>query len=343
MVTIKDIAAAAGVSIATVSNVLNGKGSVSKQTEQHIRDLVKELNYTPNLQARSLKNGKNRTIGIIVEDITVFNAPAIIDGIASYCDSHNYHYILSNMRLYMSYGNNVISNDQYRIIVESAASTLLARQVDGIIYMGIHYHPVNLDFLELNVPLVYAYCYDPNLSYPSVVYDDENASYMATKLICEKGHTSIGVIAGLEQSVHAKKRLTGFQACLFDQKIPYNPSLVLFGDWEYESGYQAAERLIKENITALLCQNDIMAIGAIDCLQDHNIEVGKEIAVMGFDNREISSVVRPHLSTIALPLHEIGTECASIMIKLIEGESYQGENLISLPCHIIERDSTERI
>ena len=143
MATIRSIAEHANVSIATVSKVLNGKSGVREETRQMILNVAHELNYRPNLNARSLKSGRAQTIGIIAEDLTVFNTPKIIDGVAVACDEANYHYILANLRMFQRCGHHQAEEKVYTEMVRDAVNVLLARQVDGIIYIGSHSHVIS--------------------------------------------------------------------------------------------------------------------------------------------------------------------------------------------------------
>lgn len=142
MATIREISDRAGVSIATVSKVLNNKSGVKQETADRILQIADQLNYRPNLNARSLKLGDARTIGIITEDLTVFNTPEIVDGVASVCETLNYHYILSNLRFNKRYHDNPWDYPESNLLVRSAVNDLLSKQVAGIIYIGCHSHLV---------------------------------------------------------------------------------------------------------------------------------------------------------------------------------------------------------
>lgn len=142
MATIREISEKTGVSIATVSKVLNGKSGVNEKTRKKILSAAKDLNYRPNLNARNLKKGHSRTIGIITEDLTVFNSPEIVDGIAQTLEESDYHYILGNLRFYKRYGNGPRDLKESISLVHSAVEDMLTKQVDGIIYIGCHSHVV---------------------------------------------------------------------------------------------------------------------------------------------------------------------------------------------------------
>ncbi|NLM12870.1 MAG: LacI family transcriptional regulator [Epulopiscium sp.] len=343
MANLKDIAQIAGVSIATVSKALNGLGGVSQETTEQILSIARDLNYRPNLYARNLKRRKSRTIGIITEDITVFNAPPIIDGIGAYCEKQGYHYLLENLRLNNLGIDPALDITSHNNIVNEAVDFMMSMQVDGLIYLGCHSHKVlHLPSIQ-DTQFVCTYCSCTDPSVPSILYDDKKAGYDAAKFLIGQGHTLIGVIAGPPTSNHSINRLTGYQEALFDSGIPYNPKLTLHGDWNRDSGYELAGQLIQAGVTAIFSQNDIMAMGVIDYCRQHNIEIGRDLALIGFDNREICTVSRPTLSTIDIPLFDIGYTSASILIDKIEGKSSDLTGEILLECSIVERESTKYI
>lgn len=341
MANMKDVADRANVSIATVSKVLNGVGNISPETAHLVNSIAKELNYRPNLYARNLKKGQSRTIGIISEDITVFNTPPIIDGIGACCEEQNYHYLLENLRLDKLHIDPIIHEEKYNRLTNEAIDLMLSMQVDGIIYLSCHSHKVLAHPLNQAIPFVCAYCTSPTLSIPSILYDDRKAAYEATCLLIQEGHTKIGCVTGYPDSIHMKNRLTGYQEALFENSIPYNPHLTVQGDWDRDSGYDSTEKLIKQNVTAIFCHNDLMCMGIMDYCAKQGIEIGKDLALIGFDNRDISTVCRPALSTVELPLFDIGHTATKVLIDKIEGTKNQVIGEIYLGCQIIERESTK--
>ncbi|MFA5675060.1 MAG: LacI family DNA-binding transcriptional regulator [Christensenellales bacterium] len=340
MATIREISKKANVSIATVSKVLNGKKGVSQATIDNVLSIAKELDYRPNLTARTLKKGQSRTLGVITEDLTVFNTPDIVDGIDAYCESHGYHYILGNLRFYKRYGNRPKDTDECAELALSLVDTMLSKQVDGIIYIGCHSHPVVPLSTISSTSFVCAYCYSTDPGISSVMYDDQKASFEATQLLIRKGYKKIGVIAGEPDSMHTANRLLGYQEALFTGNIPYNPHLTVYGNWERDQGYTLAKRLIDTGVTAIFAQNDLMAMGVIDYCSEHGIQVGKELGLIGFDNREISTVSRPALSTVSLPLFEIGQNATHLMLDILEGKHVTYGQKLMLACTVIEREST---
>jgi len=340
MATIKEIAKRANVSVATVSKALNGKGGASPETIEMILSIAREMNYRPNILAKNLVSRQTRTLGVITEDLTVFNTPEIVDGIDEYCEKHDYHYILGNLRINKRFGRDFAGNEDYHRLVDDMIDTMLSKQVEGIIYIGCHSHEISyLPSSHSGIPFVCAYCYSQDASISSVVYDDKKAAYDAVSLLIAKGHHDIGMICGHSASTHTANRLLGYQEALYDHGIPYNPHLVHHGNWERDSGYDICPRILKENATAIFTHNDLMATGVLDYCTEHGIAVGADLSLIGFDNREISMVCRPPLSTVALPLHEIGDTVTRMVIDCIENGKSAVPKQMKIECRVIERQS----
>jgi LacI family transcriptional regulator len=339
MVRLKDIAEKAGVSTATVSYVLNNKGNVSEETRKKILKILDELEYKPNQIAKSLKTRKTSTVGVIVEDITVFNAPEIIDGINECAEEHGFSILLTNLRLYKRIGNNFSNVDKCKHLITNAVDSLLSKQVDGIIYIGVHTRNVTGLISEIDKPLVYTYCFAD--SGYSVNYDDEFASFEATNYLIEMGHRKIALISGLIDSIPAHERFNGYHKALMKHQLILNPSYVKTGDWSYESGYKMAKDLLqqKEPPTAILAMNDLMAGGVLEACRELGIQVPQDLSVIGFDNRECSLYYTPKLTTMDLPLRKMGAKSMEKILRLLNGESETIEMNTKLRCRLIVRES----
>jgi DNA-binding LacI/PurR family transcriptional regulator len=187
---------------------------------------------------------------------------------------------------------------------------------------------------------VCAYCFSEDPDIPAVIYDDKGAAYKVAELLLSAGHRKIGIIAGNKDSCHTTSRLLGFQEALFDRGIPYTPRLIHYGEWERDHGFEVAPLLIAEGVTAIFAHNDLIAMGVYDYCNQNGIEIGKDLALIGFDNREVASVCRPALSTVSLPLFDIGHIAADVMFGIIENAARPDSHEILLGCDIVERDST---
>ena len=342
MVTIKEIARLTKVSIATVSNVLNGKsGAASEAKAREIIAVARDLHYLPNALARSLQQQKTNTIGIITEDLTVFNAPEIVDGIDSCCEENGYEIIIENMRLFKRYNNDFTDTPAHHVLLDSVLQSMLAKQVEGIIYIGYHCREIAFLPTRMQVPFVYAYCYPKEAIYPSVLYDDEKAARDVALLLLARGHRRIGVICGPASSYHTQARLRGYKLALAEQGIAAEPGLIAYGDWERPSGYRLAAFLLDRHVTAIFSFNDVMASGVYECASERGLKIGRDISLFGFDNRDISLGYIPALSTVEPPLNEIGRRAAEIVLRQIKS-SRTGKKRIYLPCTILERSSVAR-
>lgn len=346
MITLKEIAKMCDVSITTVSNALNGKPKVSEETRQKVLDVVEKTGYQPNYFAQGIRKQKNRIIGIIVEDLDLFSTPPIVEAIMAYCDDNDYRTILVNMRLYDRWKDTWYSDEKKtQSVFEPTMRELLSIKVDGIMYVAGHCRYINYFKDDFQTPTIIVYALSTSPRIPSVVFDDEKGSYDITKYLVSKGHRRIGVIAGTADNLHTQKRSLGYQKALFEEQVLYNPDWIKYGDWMRESGYIQAAELVKENVTAIFCMNDLMAAGAYDYLYENNIIVGQDISIAGYDNNEISAYLRPQLTTSDIPLKKIGRTAAEYFIKLLDNEldSKDNKEIIKLPCDMVIRDSVNNI
>ncbi len=344
MVTIKDVARLANVSTATVSYALNNPSKISKETRERVLKVVKETNYEVNRIAKSLKIKETNTIGIITEDITVFSTPEIIDGIDAYAEENDYHIILENVRLYKKIGNNYQDTSKVAGIISELVGILLSRQVEGIIYVGAHCRDVSGIIGSLPIPIVYVYCYTNEESSFSVNYDDELAAYELINYLLNMGHKELGMITGLTDSMQSQMRLEGCKRAFSEHKVAFNSKYIRAGNWEREGGYQAAKELLSlsQAPTAIFAFNDLMAGGVIDAANEMGLNIPGDISLTGFDNRECSYSYTPQLTTMSLPLSEMGRRSAELLLGLIKKEEEikdKNQNL-KLKCDLVEREST---
>ncbi len=341
MSTIKEIAKACNVSVATVSNILNGKPGASANTKKLVETAIKELDYTPNYVAKHLKMKNTRSIGVIAEDMTIFSIPDIIDGITKHCEEVDYQILLTNLRLYKKYEDRYYNRDDYYERVRLEIRKLMSKQVDGIIYVAAHERVIQCIPDNLTIPAVMAYGYTKSAKVPSVVVDEVHGSYQMVQYLIDNGHQRIGLITGKKDSLHAQERLKGYQKALFDNQLLYNPELVQEGDWTRYTGYSNTDELLSKNVTAIFCMNDIMAGGVYDRLEELGLAVGKDISIVGYDNREVSSYYKPPLTTVNLPLHNIGYRASELMIQMLIGNHLleDKEIIYQIECEALIRKS----
>lgn len=343
MATIKEIAKACHVSVATVSNILNKKPGASEATRELVLKTAKEMDYMPNYVAKNLKTKNTRSIGVIAEDMTIFSIPDIIDGITEYCEEVDYQILLTNLRLCKKYQDVYYGREDYFERVKQEIKKLMAKQVEGIIYVTAHERVMHCIPDDLPIPAVMAYGYTESKKVPSIVVDDEHGAYEVVCHLIRHGHRRIGVVMGKKDSLHAQARLVGYQKALRDNGIVYDPELVAQGDWTRESGYRMADELLAHDVTAVFCMNDLMAGGLYDRLDELGKKIPEELSVVGYDDRELSSYYKPPLTTIRLPLHDIGYRAAEVMIALLEKRivPQEEEVIYQMPCEMLIRKSVQ--
>lgn len=344
MATIKEIAKLCNVSVATVSNILNHKPGASEETRKMVMEKVRELNYSPNTVARNLRTQNTRSIGVIVEDMTIFSIPDIVDGLTEHFEEANYQILLINLRLFKKYVDSYYFKDDYFGLVKEEIWKLIAKQVDGIVYVTAHERLLQCIPEDLPVPAVMAYGYTGNSKIPSVVVNDEDGAYRITRYLVEQGHRKIGVITGKKNSPHTQERLLGYQRALYESGILYNPDLICYGDWKRPCGYEAVDGFLEKGVTAVFCMNDLMAGGVYDRLEELNLEPGKDLSVVGYDNREVSEYYKPPLTTVMLPLHDIGYEAGGIVLKMLKHQLEEvPDQIYPVKCKPVIRKSVKKI
>jgi len=339
MITLKELAAKCEVSIATVSNILNGKSNVSEQTKQRVLKVIKETGYKPNYMARTLRAHKTNTVGLIIDDIGAFSSPDLIEGVLDYLEAKGYKTIIETLRLYSKW-NNKPDSPEYARAVRDSVEEMLSIKVDGILFIAAHAHDIEYFSDEIGVPIVIAYAYETDDKIPAIKIDDFESSYIMTKHLIEKGHKKIAIIGGAANDKHEKDRLEGFEKAMNEASLTVDNKLVEPGFWSREGGKEACERLFKKStdFTCIFCFNDLMAAGVYDYLYEKGMQPGKDYAVAGFDNREMSDYLTPQLTTMEIPLEEIGRESAVVLLKKINGAKID-TNDIKIPCRLIERAS----
>ena len=345
MVTIRDLAKECNVSVATVSYIMNGKGKASPETTKRILEKAKEIGYVPNSAARQLKTKKTRSIGVLVEDMTIFSIPDVVDGITNCCDKMNYQIELINLRLFKNYNDTYYYKDFFYDRIREESMKFEKRQMGGIIYVSAHERVLPCFSFDAGIPVVMAYGYSEDDRIPSVVVDDVNGSYEIVSYLISMGHKKIGVITGKPDSMHAQARLLGCQKAMYDNHIAFYPQYVLNGDWTRSAGYELSEKLLGEGVTAIYCMNDRMAGGVYDRAYENGLIVGKDISLVGYDGIELATYYKPPLTTIGLPLHNIGYEASRIMIEMIENDGvYEGKDpVIPISCEFISGKSVARV
>lgn len=344
MITLKQIAEKCNVSIATVSNILNGKSNVSEDTKERILKVIKETGYKPNSMARRLRATKTMSIGILIDDLTEFSSPQIIDGIMSFLEEHGYKAVLEDLRFYSKWGSNWYQNNEYKTAVDAAIQEFLAIKVDGIIYVAGHDRNIDCIPQNLPIPFVISYAFTNQNNISSVEIDDIQSSYTMVNHLIKNGHKKIAIIAGAEDNIHTQRRLQGLKKALEEHNLKLDEAILFYGNWKKEAGYEYCRKLIneKKDFSAVFCFNDLMAAGVYDYINKSQAISFNDIAIVGFDNRTISQFLIPSLTTMEIPLYEIGRKSADILLKQIKTSTNEKQEYF-IACNLIERESVKKI
>ena len=339
MATMKEIADLAGVSTATVSHVVNGTKKLSPETTERVLMAIQQANYTPNTLAKSLRSGQTHTVGVLVEDIRGLPVPEIVSGISETLSKGGYRTLMFDLHLFEKLYNQYEQIVAYRDRINSGLSVLLQACVDGIIYVGMHDRHLDQLFDPLDRPMVFAYSHGTQQD-TFVTYANHDSALALTEYLIRRGHRRIGVIAGHPHSYPTVMRLKGFRKAMENAGLECPEEYILYGDWEYDSGCRCAKALLEcsERPSAIFAMNDLMAAGCIHALKEAGLSVPGDMAVVGFDNREIARYLQPPLTTVALPTTEIGVRAARHMLSLIQNPETPPQREI-IPCSIIERES----
>jgi len=335
----KEVAGLAGVSTATVSHVVNGTKKISSETTERVLMAIAQLNYTPNTLAKSLRSGQTHTIGVLVEDIRGLPVPEIVSGISETLAKSGYRTILHDLHLLEKLYNQYEQIGAYRQRINNGLSLLQSSNVDGIIYVGMHDRHLDYLFDPMETPLVLAYSHGTKQD-TYVTYSNQDSAADLTRYLLKKGHKHIAVIAGHPHSYPTARRMHGIQMAMQQAGMVLPEEYIRYGNWEYESGVEQTRLLLElsNRPTAILAMNDLMAAGCMHVLNEAGLRIPEDMAVAGFDNREIASYLQPPLTTIALPTAKIGERAALHIMELVNNPSAQPMQDI-IHCSIVERQS----
>ncbi len=329
-VTIYDVAREAGVSMATVSRVVNGNPNVKPATRKKVLETIKRLGYRPNAVARGLASKRTTTVGVIIPDISSLFYAELARGIEDIATMYKYNIILSN-------------SDQKQEKEIDLIDAMLEKQVDGLLFMSNHITEEHMHAFQTSpVPVILSSTSDPNNELPSVNINNKQAAYDATRLLTDKGHQRIAFISGpKEDPLAGQDRLNGYKEALQDAGLAWDEQLVEYGDYRYDSGLEAAQTLIgrSDRPTAILAMNDEMAIGAIHACQDEGLAIPDDVEIIGFDNTRLASMVRPRLTSVVQPMYDIGAVSMRLLTKYMNNEKVEDHKVV-LPHRIEEREST---
>jgi len=330
-VTIYDVAREAGVSMATVSRVVNGNPNVKPMTRKKVLGAIERLGYRPNAVARGLASKKTTTVGVIIPDISSLFFSELARGIEDIATMYKYNIILCN-------------SDQRLEKELQLINTLLEKQVDGLLFMGAEIKEDHLQALtSTQVPTVLAATRDADNKLPSVTIDHFQAAYDATQALVQRGHKRIGMITGpMSDPLGGLMRYEGYKQALKDAGVKVEEELVAHGNLFYESGLSHTKEFLKlkQPPTAIFAANDEMAIGAIHAVQDSGLHVPNDVEVIGHDNIRLTEMVRPRLTSVVQPMYDIGAVAMRLLTKYMNNEPVE-QHVVLLPHRIEYRESTK--
>lgn len=330
MTTINDVAHRAGVTPATVSNVLTGRVAVREKTRTRVLKAIEELNYRPNLVARGLAQGKTFTIGLMVPTITNPFFSEVAEEVERIADQHDYQLMLST-----TYS----SMEQSKRHLERMSS----RWVDGFIVMSMAADFIDvLAVAERGKPVVLcAWNEDARTQgFPLVDIDFRYAGELATRYLLEIGHRQIAII--FEELVQTP-RLEGYQFSLIAANVPIKPEYLQTGDSTFESGYRATMSLLALPVppTAIFAGNDMMAMGALEAISERGLTVPGDVSVIGVDDITMAAHAHPPLTTISIPKREMARTATELLLRRIDvvGAPEEAVKMLIRP-HLVIRQST---
>jgi len=330
--TIKDVAKAAKVSYSTVSRVLTGDSRISEPTRNKVQRAMEQLGYHPNAIARSLVRRKSNTIGLVlsrsprlVMSIPFF--PEIIGGITEYATSQKYHVLLIS---------SASREDEFAQVFQ----LLRHKQVEGVIYLTSHMQDELIDALcEEGSPFV-VIGRVPGSAAPSVNNDNIAAAEMAVSHLLDQGYTRIAFVGGSPDLVVTRDRMEGYANALTRRSIAVLSDLVACMESTTEAGFAAAERLLAlpDRPQAVFAMDDTLAAGVLRSARRRELRVPDELAVVGFNDDPVSSLIDPPLTTVRIPIFEMGQQAARMLIDFI----HQGvsPHSVVMPAELIVRQSS---
>lgn len=330
MKTIREVAAMANVSVATVSRVLNDSGIVSYKARAAVLRAIRETDYSPNLLGRSLRRTETRIVLVLLPTIANPFYSGVVKGMEEIASEYGYNVMMCDT-----------ASDPEK---EKLYTDLLRnRLADGIIFLSPEMKSNELSELAGQLPVVQCSEYKEEAGISTVAIDNSKAAYTAICHLINMGHKRISMISVKNDLISARKREEGYRAALMDHGIRYDAGLIEYGDYSFKSGIRAGNTIIymKERPTAVFAISDIMAIGAIKAVREAGLQVPNDIAVMGFDNISFSSMCSPTLSTISQPRYDIGSIAMKLLVKQLEN-GLAARETIFLEHELIIRESTMR-
>jgi LacI family transcriptional regulator len=337
MATIVEVAKRAGVSIATVSNVIRGTRRVSPKLTERVQTAIRELNYSPNEIARSLKVRQTRMLAMVLPDITNPFFPEIIRGAEDTAFERGYFLMTANT-------DEQIGRER-RIV-----AALRSYRVDGVLLASASGTDTShlKSTIDAGVALV---CLDrtvPGVKTDAVLLDNVRGARECVRHMIQKGHRRIAIITGPLDVQTGRERLRGYEEALREADIPAEHGRILEGDFRHDSGYRLGKQIFERPVseqaarpTAIFVCNGVMTLGVLKAFEELNVRCPQDIALATFDDLAVESPFHPHLTTVVQPSYEMGARAAGILIDRIEGRIRKEPTTVRVAPTLIVRESTE--
>jgi LacI family transcriptional regulator len=333
MATIKDVAQLAGVSFKTVSRVINRSPHVKDEVRQMVLRAADSLEYRPHHHARHMRTQRSKVFAFMSDDIaTTPFAGQIIQG------AQEAAWQREMLLLTFNTGGDPA-------VEEAAVGMALERGVEGIIFATMYHRAVQVPKDAFRLPLVLVDCFAGDCSVRSVVPDEVNGGFSATKLLLEKGHRRIAMINADQKYPAAEGRFRGYRQALEEFRVTVDPQLVRVGGWWQDDGYEHALALLqrKQIPTAIFCASDRIAMGVYDALKEKGFRIPEDVSVVGFDNQELLAAhSRPPLTTIRIPYFEMGSWAVDQLMDAAPNQAQSALEPVTLDCPMVSRASVDR-
>jgi LacI family transcriptional regulator len=327
-VRIQDVARAAGVSVSTVSRVLNGREDVAADTYQRVQRIIDDLGYSSNLAAKSMRSHRTNVIGVIIFDLSLSFCLEVVRGIDLVVKEHTYDLMI--------FSSNRANHRDDPTWERKVVAQLNGSIVDGIIAVT----PTTVD-LPTNSPLVTIDPCDEG-NFPSVLGTNYEGTFEAVDYLIKLGHQRIGFIGGRLSLLSARQRRQGYEDAQRQAGLPLSPELYVEGDYSHQNALIGARQLLTlpERPTAIMAANDQTAFAVMEIAKQFHLRVPQELSVIGFDNTPESAFTSPPLTTVDQSIVAMGGRAAELLIQLVEGKEVENK-LYQLPTRFIVRDSCQ--
>ena len=337
MASITDVAKKAGVSISTVSNVINGTKFVGEELRNRVLCAIEELGYQPNEMAASMKRRATNNIGVILPNIRMVFFPDVLKGIEDAAKEHGYKLF------YFSTDYDFEKEQEYLNLLKSS-------WVDGIILdsccpeekLEEYQKQLISNPTGKNVPVVTTVAPFTAQELGVITFDEEKATRQMIEYLVQLGHRKIGLLLGPQHIPMYERNVRGIRQIFEKYGIPFQQENVLIGDYFAESGYQAMKQALKQqcNWTAIYSANDQMAIGAIKAIKEAGLSIPGDIAVTGADGIYVTSLISPALTTVEFPRYDMGYRAGKMLTEMIQNPSEMGQHIM-MEGKLIIRESTD--